>query len=216
MKFLLLLILNLGLALAAPAQEEPASYLGNLVSRATEFVSDFFSEYDEPAYKVVRTIGDSQVEERKYPGGLAWACTDEENAANGDENIFWRLFQYIQGQNEGGVKIAMTTPVKMERFPGEKGERNMCFYLKPYTDQEPPAPTNAKISIVRSPEMNIYTRRVGGYMDDADWDYEFNSLKTFLKANNVADFNEDKYYANGYDSPMMFYNRRNEVWVTKE
>lgn len=52
----------------------------------------------------------------------------------------------------------MTTPVKMERFPGDKGERNMCFYLEPYSQEEPPAPTNSKVTIVRSPEMNIYTR----------------------------------------------------------
>lgn len=52
-------------------------------------------------------------------------------------------------------------------------------------------------------------------MDDEDWDNEFQALTTFLKANNIADFNENKYYANGYDAPMKFYNRRNEVWVIK-
>ena len=53
------------------------------------------------------------MEEREYPV-RNWVCTHKEVAEDEEDDttgMFWQLFGYIQGENEQGVKIPMTTPV---------------------------------------------------------------------------------------------------------
>ena len=57
-------------------------------------------------------------------------------------------------------------------------------------------------------------RRVGGYMNNNDWKEESETLDTMIQSQSFQ-VRSDEFYANGYNSPMQFWNRRNEVWKVK-
>ena len=111
-------------------------------------LTSWFNEYETAPYTVVGP-GEEETgwEERLYPA-RHWVCTarPEENNPRGQRSsMFWALFQYIQGGNEGGVKIDMTTPVTTLRSPG--GGLEMCFYLGAEHQADPPAPTQQDVFI---------------------------------------------------------------------
>eukprot|EP00095_Tigriopus_kingsejongensis_P005760 maker-scaffold51_size454968-snap-gene-0.3 protein:Tk05760 transcript:maker-scaffold51_size454968-snap-gene-0.3-mRNA-1 annotation:"hypothetical protein DAPPUDRAFT_305568" len=174
---------------------------------------DSGTEYVEPDYQVVRTLANGEIEERKYIADLPWACVTK----GGDvtrRNMFWSLFRFIDGQNDAGMKISMSSPVRSTRNADESEDRKMCFFLgQKFQDTQPPTPNDSSVTIERTPEMTVYTRRVGGYMRGNAWDEEFDALNTLLKTNNVDDMETSYYYRNGYDSPWKLTNRRNEVWI---
>lgn len=51
-------------------------------------------------------------------------------------------------------------------------------------------------------------------MSDDDWFEESSTLDNLL-SNKGFQVDNEKFYANGYNSPMQFWNRRNEVWKIK-
>jgi hypothetical protein len=93
-------------------------------------------------------------------------------------------------------------------------EKEMCFYLDNSHQSNPPQPTNSDVYIVNRPAMNVYTRRVGGYMNNDEWFEEAETLDSMI-ARKGFQVNSEFFYANGYNSPMQFWNRRNEVWKVK-
>jgi DNA gyrase inhibitor GyrI len=68
------------------------------------------SGYESAPYRVVRADGAFEI--REYPV-LTIVETPMNTVDRGADGSFNRLFRYITGQNEGGQKIAMTTPVFM-------------------------------------------------------------------------------------------------------
>ena len=142
-----------------------------------------------------------------------------------------KMFRYISGANEGNVEIEMTIPVST-KWRGDV--REMCFYLDEAHQANPPTPTDPAVYIVTRPAMNVYTRygsgsitesvfkytqliyrRVGGYMSDSKWQDEATSLEALIRSNGL-DVDTEEFYVNGYNSPMQFWNRRNEVWKVKK
>merc|ERR1719210_1074404 len=83
-----------------------------------------------------------------------------------------------------------------------------------YDEDNTPQPTNPRVYIVNRPPMTVFTRRVGGYMNNNDWKEESETLDTMIE-NKGFQVKSDEFYANGYNSPMQFWNRRNEVWKVK-
>ena len=111
-------------------------------------LTSWFNKYETAPYTVVGP-GEEEAgwEERLYPA-RNWVCTarQEENNPRGQRSgMFWALFQYIQGGNEDGVKIDMTTPVTTLRSPD--GGLEMCFYLGAEHQAAPPAPTQQGVFI---------------------------------------------------------------------
>lgn len=158
-----------------------------------------------------------QFEERLYQGGKNWACNKRViNNEDEDNGMFMMLFRYISGANVGNKEIKMTVPVstKWTQIDDSSFEKEMCFYLDEAHQANPPQPTNPQVYIVNRPQMTVYTRRVGGYMNDNDWRQESNNMDAMLESNNLNADNQ-VYYVNGYNSPMQFWNRRNELWKVK-
>uniref|UniRef100_A0A8C3F9P0 Uncharacterized protein n=1 Tax=Chrysemys picta bellii TaxID=8478 RepID=A0A8C3F9P0_CHRPI len=73
----------------------------------------------------------SDYEARLYPPS-AWVSTRVNNTYTAAKTTgFWRLFRYIQGRNQLGVKIPMTAPVltRVDRAAGETQEYTVSFLL---------------------------------------------------------------------------------------
>jgi hypothetical protein len=69
---------------------------------------------ETPKYKVLRA--DGAFEMREYP---ALALVKAPMIEDGQDGSFGRLFRYISGENESEKKIAMTTPVLIDRTVGQ-------------------------------------------------------------------------------------------------
>merc|ERR1712179_475102 len=188
----------------------PQSSLRNIVNGIADAVQG--KEYDSPPYTLVATyqVGSNTFEERNYEGGKNWACV------NGGNRVFMTLFGYISGANVGNKEIAMTIPVSTKWTKQSDGsyQKEMCFYLAEAYQATPPQPTNTRVYIVNRPAMTVFTRRVGGYMNNNDWKEESKTLDSMIESQNFQ-VKSDEFYANGYNSPMQFWNRRNEVWKVK-
>ena len=52
-------------------------------------------------------------------------------------------------------------------------------------------------------------------MSDSEWQDEATSLEALIRSNDL-DVDTEEFYVNGYNSPMQFWNRRNEVWKVKK
>jgi len=188
--------------------------LGDMFNGIAEAVSG--KQYDSPPYQLIATH-DGEIEERLYEGGKFWACTEKTiTATDSDSGMFMTLFRYITGANEGEKKISMTSPVsmKMTKHTDESFTKEMCFYLDSTYQSNPPQPKNTEVYLLERPAMTIYTRKVGGYMDNDDWFAESAALDVLLEDQGM-NVNKTYFFANGYDSPMKFWNRRNEVWKVK-
>nr|XP_027213370.1 heme-binding protein 1-like [Penaeus vannamei]XP_027213371.1 heme-binding protein 1-like [Penaeus vannamei]XP_027213372.1 heme-binding protein 1-like [Penaeus vannamei]XP_027213373.1 heme-binding protein 1-like [Penaeus vannamei] len=110
----------------------------------------------------------------------------------------------------------MTVPVTTE-FTAlrEMNSFKMCFFIPEKFQNNPPTPTNAKIAVTLRPEITVFTRTVGGYMTTAsDWLSEAASLSELVEADGIKVSLVHMFWV-GYDAPLKFWNRRNEVWFPK-
>jgi len=134
--------------------------------------------------------------------------------------MFMRLFRYISGVNEQREKIEMTVPVLMEKTPHEDGTitNSMCFYLGKEHQANPPQPEEEGVTIQKTEPMTVFVHMFGGYaMQDYVWKREADKFAEKLMADGRNDQVElDSYFTAGYDSPMKFWNRRNEVMFLKK
>uniref|UniRef100_UPI0037E76A6B heme-binding protein 2 n=1 Tax=Semicossyphus pulcher TaxID=241346 RepID=UPI0037E76A6B len=128
---------------------------------------------------------------------------------------FKQLFEYINGGNDQGKKIAMTSPVLM-KVPEETRFLGMCVYsmsfLLPSIHQKnPPIPTNSKVHIHEMPEMKVYVESYDGWMMSISDKFNAHELRSALDAEGAM-YERDYHYAVCYNSPMKMLNRHNEVW----
>ncbi|WP_058828761.1 heme-binding protein [Haloferax sp. Q22] len=126
-------------------------------------------------YKTVGRI--DGVELRRYPETIRVRTT----ASNGRE-AFFGLFNYIDGANEGGTPVSMTTPVETgtdTRAAGDEATKTgefismtapveitradgatVSFFLPAtYTPETAPEPTNDDVELVVDPPRTVAVRR---------------------------------------------------------
>ncbi|XP_068210756.1 heme-binding protein 1-like [Palaemon carinicauda] len=196
------------LAAAATAQ---AGVIGDI----TRKISSLYGSHEEPPYELVRE--ESGYEERKYPE-KKWACIKTvNNNANIMEPFFWRLFKYFSGHNKEGTYVYMTAPVTTEYrvIEAANKEYTMCFYLGEEFQSNPPTPVDQDIFIQNRRELVVLTRTVGGYFGSEEhWLEEAGKLAAIIVSNGEHVALDHQYWA-GYDAPLKFWGRRNEVWFLK-
>merc|ERR1712034_75325 len=120
-----------------------------------------------------------------------------------ENQMFMKLFRYISGVNKERQEIEMTVPVLSKMTPMD-GKMNK------------PQPEDPAVKIEENKEMVVFVKQFGGYaMQDSTWAKE--ALKFSEELADRADEVEfSPYFTAGYDSPMKFWNRRNEVMFLKK
>jgi len=128
--------------------------------------------------------------------------------------MFMRLFRYISGVNSERQEIEMTSPVLSKMSPNEDAsemKNRMCFYLDSAAQENTPAPEEDTVYLYTSEPLTVAVMEFGGYaMKDSVW---MKKSAQFAKAlgDRVNSVDTGSFYTAGYDSPMKFWNRRNEV-----
>eukprot|EP00088_Acartia_fossae_P007128 TRINITY_DN13314_c0_g1_i2.p1 TRINITY_DN13314_c0_g1~~TRINITY_DN13314_c0_g1_i2.p1 ORF type:complete len:201 (-),score=36.77 TRINITY_DN13314_c0_g1_i2:115-696(-) len=158
-------------------------------------------------------------EERSYPA-VKWISAEgfdiRPHDGESHDRIFFQLFDYIDGQNDQGVKIPMTAPVTLRILPGEgpncEGNFTMSFFIPMAFQENTPVPNNPDIYIEERPAMNVAALRFPGFPGDIDFSIKAAELYELATAEgvNVADV---PLWTAGYSGPNVIINRRNEVWL---
>ena len=136
------------------------------------------------------------------------------------QKAFWRLFRYIQGNNEENVRIKMTVPVTMQMQPDEtsgsfcKDNYTMSFFIPFKHQKDAPAPSAGDVHLTDTEPFCAYVKVYGGYSNDNRVERCYEALVAALKRDGFGDdFRTDVIYSAGYDSSMKFWNRHNEIWL---
>uniref|UniRef100_A0A3B3SFB1 Heme-binding protein 1 n=1 Tax=Paramormyrops kingsleyae TaxID=1676925 RepID=A0A3B3SFB1_9TELE len=152
---------------------------------------------------------------------VKWVSTDAEAyfMGVGAAMAFRRLFKYISGANEDGVKMDMTAPVLVkipeDRKMWEPAIYTLSFLLPSEYQDNPPNPTNEKLYFTDMPDMKVYVRSYGGWMLSLTSKLHSHILIRALDRAH-APYNTSFHYSLSYDSPMKLLNRHNEVWYVAE
>jgi len=135
--------------------------------------------------------------------------------------MFMKLFRYISGVNAEQQEVEMTVPVltTMQELEGDQMYKQMCFYLPREHQASPPTPTEEGVTIQQLKEMTVMVKQFGGYaMRDWVWMKECKAFSEELQvakdielSDELKDIDFKQCVTAGYDSPMKFWNRRNEV-----
>ncbi|KAM3575170.1 hypothetical protein VYU27_002867 [Nannochloropsis oceanica] len=172
---------------------------------------------ESPCFTTVKNT--SAYEVRKYGGDEMWtsAHIKARSFAVAQNKGFMTNFEYISGENSKEEKIPMTAPVIFRRSPDGDAGWLVSFFVpsKFATKDDVPLPNNEDMSIMSLEGATYAVRVFDGFA--TIWDFEKNEyeLKKALLADGVApmeDKNNGVIYA-GYDSPFVYVNRHNEVWV---
>lgn len=177
---------------------------------------DWCHDKDCPHFQVVgKHLG---YEERQYAAS-SWVATpvNDLKFELAVTKGFKQLFSYIDGDNEGDVKLNMTVPVTTRFLPLQgfrKSEENytVAFYLPDDKQANPPKPANEKVHIVKVDAHNAYVAAWGGYAFESGILERAAQLASDLKRDNVP-FIEDMFFFASYDLPQQVRHRHNEVWL---
>ena len=133
--------------------------------------------YESAQYSVLETDGNLEI--REYPD-LTMASTPMQFLARGNDGSFGRLFNYISGRNETEQKIAMTTPVFMER-ESEDSTGQMSFVLPRKFDQETaPRPSNTNVNLTQRSGGRFAVIRFAGRINSQSIAAQKSELKDWM------------------------------------
>merc|ERR1712128_86831 len=244
MKGVVALVL-LGVVAGSPVPAPQLGALKTLLSSLSgdDKPGEVNGDYQQVPYETLQKL--DGYEERRYPS-VKWACTeatydvDDEEDGDGSEEwsimrmmqmmtnkkswkkkpenqMFMKLFRYISGVNKERQEIEMTVPVLSKMTPMDgKMKKNMCFYLTKEAQKNPPQPEDPDVKIEENKEMVVFVKQFGGYaMRDAVWAKEAAKFAEEL-VDRADEVEFSPYITAGYDSPMKFWNRKNEVMFLKK
>ena len=164
------------------------------------------SSYETQKYELI--MSEDEFEIRFYPAALKAKVISTRNA-NGN---FYKLFQFISGNNSKGEKIEMTTPVYMK----EDNNSNTMEFVMPssFNMESISKPNDESIEIYESKPKYFACVRYGGYSNSGKFKTHSKKLIEKLSELNIKTIG-DLFYVS-YNSPYKVFNRRNEVMVEIE
>ncbi len=180
---------------------------------------------ETPDYTLITSDGD--IEYRRYESFLVVETLitgDYGYKASGNEG-FRRLFRYITGANDGGLKVAMTAPVSREakgvkvamtspvaREVTEQGEVVAFMLPSKYTLATAPKPTDPRVRVREVPERLMAVVRYSGRWTDKNYEERKRVLLAGLERVDAESIGEVQSAL--YDAPYMPpFMRRNEVMI---
>merc|ERR1712156_1121264 len=91
-----------------------------------------------------------------------------------------------------GEEVAMTAPVltSLKLLANNQVTKEMCFYMEKKHQANPPTPVDPDVKIVTIREAKKFAE---------------------VLDNDGVEVDKSFFYTAGYDSPMKFWNRRNEI-----
>jgi len=165
------------------------------------------NSYESAPYTVIESSGPFEI--REYPD-LMIASTDMNPENTDDDRSFTRLFRFISGANDSGQKIAMTTPVFVER---EDQSGQMGFVIpERLRNEKIPEPTNENVQIRKRLGGRFAVVRFAGRMDDQSVATAEEQLRKWMKERGLT--GDTEIDRAGYDPPWTPGPlRRNEVLI---
>ena len=184
--------------------------------------------YESARYSVVSSDGNFEV--RDYPD-LVLVSTPMRVDAQGSDGSFSRLFRYISGDNGQQQKVAMTTPVFMERGSQNSGDETtpnqtngdgrqsgiqpgqMAFVVpEQVASGGAPQPGNANVELRERAGGKFAAIRFAGRMGDEALRQNEAELRQWMKQQDFAVAGPVEYA--GYDPPWTpGFLRRNEILI---
>ncbi|XP_061195337.1 heme-binding protein 2-like isoform X2 [Saccostrea echinata] len=173
---------------------------------------------DKPVYETLSS--EKEYELRQYsPAKWVSYTTKSMKQEEARTEGFWKLFNYIQGENEKEMKIEMTAPVSTKVEPGAgpncESSFTVSFYIPPEHQENPPQPKNPNVFIEERPEFEAYVKSFGGFAKEESWVNEAQKLLEDLKEK-TSEIHQDYWFTAGYNSPFQLFGRTNEVWFVKK
>lgn len=180
---------------------------------ASEFhLPDSYRGSEGPRFKVLESKEGYEV--RLYENSQ-WVKTrfEEGNLENCSSTGFWRLFNYIRGENEGGLKIAMTVPVNSHVDLDDEGNCvgfTVGFYIPTEHQANPPIPKDKAVFHETDEGRVMYAAHFGGFAKEKDWRENVARLTEALDRDGKG-YVKNKYLTAGHDPPFRLFGRHNEV-----
>ncbi len=166
---------------------------------------------EEPKYAVIKKSG--EVEIRRYPPIIL-------AKAEGAEDPFSLLFDYISGKNLQRKKVSMTAPVISEKIamtaPVISDSTSMSFVLpSSYTLETAPEPLDSRIKIVQLPARTLAVIRFSGRWSQSKFEEKSKELLSFLSKEGFR--TKGPLLSMLYNPPYVpWFMRRNEIAVEIE
>lgn len=166
-------------------------------------------KYESLQYTVLEKNG--SIEQRKYKPYIA---AEIKINGNRDESIniaFPILFDYINGKNKTGKKIAMTTPVLQQEENTDSNSWKTTFVTpSKYNLDNLPKPKDERIKIYKKPETKRIVITFNGRSSSSNLNKNKQKIDDYIKENNI-EVKGDCIYA-FYDPPLILpVLRRNEI-----
>lgn len=160
--------------------------------------------YESASYSVKSKIGKAEL---RYYSSLPVVAT---STSSGRGDSFGKLFRYIQGNNSGGQKIAMTTPVFMPSS-SSAAPREMQFVLpKKVAAKGAPSPKDGAVRLKNMTAGTYAALRFKGYRDTAKQKAALAELRAAVQSAGYRVVGSPVFaYYNGPGTPEAL--RRNEV-----
>lgn len=154
------------------------------------------------SYSVIQKI--AGVEIRFYPPVMMAKYTSKTQGSG-----FGKLFGYISGNNTKNAKIAMTTPVHMEK---KTDENSMAFVLpKKFSDGNTPQPNDPSLKVFEDKGGYFAAIIYSGYTNASEEKEHTEILRKLLQKEKINPAGTPKILV--YNSPYKFINRRNEILI---
>ena len=159
-------------------------------------------------------------EEREFPA-TKWISTEVFSISVHDSEesraAFYRLFDYIDGQNSEGMKIPMTAPVSRRIIAGEgpncESNFTMSFFIPSDLQENPPLPLDSTVYIEERAAFKVAAKRFGGF-PTSDIEFAIQAAELYeLAFNEGLELTDVPLWTAGFDGPNVITNRRNEVWL---
>ena len=170
-------------------------------------LSNSTSAIEEPAYTVVHTWDEPEIEIRHYAPRLLAQTSMNSTESNG----FRILAGYIFGGNETEQEIAMTAPV--QRTMGDSANATMAFVMpSELTLDALPKPDDDRVQFIEEPAYHAAVIRFNGRATETQADAHWQTLFDFLATQSIVSTGPPT--LNQYNPPWTLpFMRRNEIIV---